>query len=170
MKQRWGQNRVAAWFWTFSSSFWRPTPEGSQTEPLYSKTGHTSSLYAASFTSCGTSVKISSQEADKPQCKHCWRVFHRKLFVVVSPIYLMHSTFSRTVPSRAWIFLIRFHVICIILHLTGWNLILSFLAQHPSWSISCWSFNVSSVSLIFRWQTQSSAKSLKQNQCLLRYY
>ena len=63
----------------------------------------------------------------------------------------MLSTFSRTVPSRvyeAWIFLIRFLVICIILHLTGWNLIPHFLAQHPNWSISFWSFNVSSVSLI----------------------
>ena len=46
-------------------------------------------------------------------------VFHRKLFVIVTQIYLMHSTFSRTVPTRAWIVLIRFLVICIILHLTG---------------------------------------------------
>ena len=37
----------AARFWTFSSTFWRPTPEGSQTEPLYSRPGRTSPLYAA---------------------------------------------------------------------------------------------------------------------------
>ena len=75
----------------------------------------------------------------------------------------MLSTFSRTVPSRVyemWIFLICFLVICIILHLTGWNLIPHFLAQHPNWSISFWNFNVSAVSLISQWQTQSSAKSL----------
>ena len=38
----------------------------------------------------------------------------------------MLSTFSRSVPSKvceAWIFLIRFLVSCIILHLAGWNLI-----------------------------------------------
>ena len=45
-------------------------------------------------------------------------------------------------------FFIHFLVICIILHLTGWNLIPHFLAQHPNWSISFRSFNVSSVSLI----------------------
>ena len=36
---------LAARFWTFSSSFWRPTPEGSQTEPLYSRTGHCLSFF-----------------------------------------------------------------------------------------------------------------------------
>ena len=44
----------------------------------------------------------------------------------MTPRYLILLTFSRTVPSRvyeAWIFYIRFLVICIILHLTGWNLI-----------------------------------------------
>ena len=64
-------------------------------------------------------------------------VFHRKSFMIVTPRYLMFSTFLRTVPSRvyeAWIFFIRFLVICIILHLTGWNLIPHFLAQHPNWS------------------------------------
>ena len=44
---------LATRFWIFSISFWRPTPKGSQTEPLYSRTGRTSPLYAASFTSCG---------------------------------------------------------------------------------------------------------------------
>ena len=43
-----------------------------------------------------------------------------------------------------------FLVIYIILHLTGWNLIHHFLDQYPSWSISFWSFDVSSVSLISR--------------------
>ena len=63
----------------------------------------------------------------------------------------MLSTFSRLVPSKvyeAWIFLIRFLVSCIILHLTGWNLIPHFLAQEPNRSISLWSFIVSFSSLI----------------------
>ena len=57
-------------------------------------------------------------------------VFHLKSLVIVTPRYLMFSTFSRSVPSKvyeAWIFLIRFLVSCIILHLTGWNLIPHFL-------------------------------------------
>ena len=48
-------------------------------------------------------------------------VFHLKLLVIVTPRYLMLSTFARSVPSNvyeAWI-LIRFLVSCIILHLTG---------------------------------------------------
>ena len=88
-------------------------------------------------------------------------VFHLKSLVIVTPRYLMLSTFSRSVPSKvyeAWIFLIRFLVSCIILHLTGWNLIPHFLAQEPNRSISLWSFIVSSSSLISRFQ--SSAKSL----------
>ena len=51
----------------------------------------------------------------------------------------MLSTFSRSVPSKVyetWIFLIRFLVSCIILHLTGWNLIPSLprnpIDQYPS--------------------------------------
>ena len=54
-------------------------------------------------------------------------------------------SFSRPVPSKvyeAWILLIRFLVSCIILHLTGWNLIPHFLAQEPNRSISLWSFMV----------------------------
>ena len=49
-------------------------------------------------------------------------VFHLKSLVLVTPRYLMLSTFSRSVPSKvyeAWIFLIRFLVSCIILHLTA---------------------------------------------------
>ena len=38
-----------------------------------------------------------------------------------------------------------------ILHLTGWNLMPHFLAQQPRWSISSWSFTVSSVPLISRY-------------------
>ena len=78
----------------------------------------------------------------------------------------MLSTSSRSAPSNvyeAWIFLIRFLVSCIILHLTGWNLIPQFLGQEPNRSISIWGFIVSSsslISLISRKQTQSSAKSL----------
>ena len=72
-----------------------------------------------------TSVKISSQEAKglislSANIDAC--VFHRKSFVIVAQRYLMFSTFLRTVPFRvyeAWIFLIRFLVICIKLHLTG---------------------------------------------------
>ena len=44
----------------------------------------------------------------------------------------MLSTFSRSVPSKvyeAWIFLIRFLVSCIILHLTSWNLIPHFISS-----------------------------------------
>ena len=55
----------------------------------------------------------------------------------------MLSTFSRSVPSKVYeacIFLIRFLVSCIILHLTGWNLISHFLPQEPNRSISLWSF------------------------------
>ena len=58
----------------------------------------------------------------------------------------MLSTFSRSVPSKvyeAWVFLSRFLVSCIILHLTGWNLIPHFLAQEPNRSMSFWSFIVS---------------------------
>ena len=80
-------------------------------------------------------------------------VFHIKSLVIVTPRYLILSTFSRSVPSKVYeacIFLIRFLVSCIILHLTGWNLIPYFLAQEPSRSISLWSFNVSSSSLISR--------------------
>ena len=89
-------------------------------------------------------------------------VFHLKSLVIVTPRYLMLSTFSRSVPSKvyeAWMFLIHFLVSCIILHLTGWNLIPYFLSQEPNRSISLWSFIVSSSSLISRWQTQSSTKS-----------
>ena len=53
----------------------------------------------------------------------------------------MLSTFSRSVPSKvyeAWIFLICNLVSCIILHLTGWNLIPHSLAQEPNRSISLW--------------------------------
>ena len=46
---------------------------------------------------------------------------------------------------------------CIMLHFTGWNLILHFLARLHSWSMSFWSFDVSSVLSIWRQQTQSSA-------------
>ena len=49
-------------------------------------------------------------------------VFHLRSLVIVTPRYLMLSTFSRLIPSKvyeAWIFLIRFLVSCIILHLTG---------------------------------------------------
>ena len=61
-----------------------------------------------------TSVKISSQ---KPKVRFALVqilltcVFHRKSFVIVTPRYLMLSTFSRTVPSRvyeAWIFFYPF--------------------------------------------------------------
>ena len=50
----------------------------------------------------------------------------------------MLSTFSRSVLSKVYeacIFLIGFLVSCIILHLTGWNLIPHFLAQEPNHSI-----------------------------------
>ena len=49
-------------------------------------------------------------------------VFHLKSLVIITPRYLMLSTFSRSFPSKvyeAWIFLIRFLVSCIILHWTG---------------------------------------------------
>ena len=49
-------------------------------------------------------------------------VFHLKSLVIVTPRYLILSTFSRLVPSKvykAWIFLIHFLVSCIVLHLTG---------------------------------------------------
>ena len=52
----------------------------------------------------------------------------------------MLSTFSRSVPSKiyeAWIFLIRFFVSCIILHLTGWNLIPHFLSQSINITLKC---------------------------------
>ena len=129
---------------------------GSQTESLYSRTGRTSPLYAASFTSCGHAQRFRLRKpgvglALVQKLLKC--VFHRKSFVIVTPRYMMFSTFSRTVPSRvyeAWIFLSRYFVICIILHLTGWNLISHFLAQHPNWSVSFWNFKMSFVSLIFR--------------------
>ena len=115
-----------------------------------------------------TSVKISSQEAKGPislGANVTDVCIPSQSFVIVVPRYLIRSTFSRTVPFRgyeAWVFLIRFIVICIILHLQGWNFKPHFLAQHPNnyWTISFWKFNVSSVSLISRQQTQPSAKSL----------
>ena len=66
-------------------------------------------------------------------------VFHLKSHVILTPRYLMLSTFSRLVPSKVYeagIFLIRFLDSCIILHLTGRNLIPHFLAQEPNRSIS----------------------------------
>ena len=63
-------------------------------------------------------------------------VFHLRSLVIVTPRYLMLSTFSRSVPSKVyetWIFLIRFLVSCIILHLTGWNLIHHFLVTNGSY-------------------------------------
>ena len=89
--------------------------------------------------------------------------FHLKCLVIVIPRYLMLTTFSRSVPSKVYealIFLIRFLVSCIILHLTGGNLIPHFFAQEPNRSIFLGSFIVSTLSLISRLQTQSSAKSL----------
>ena len=74
---------------TFSSSSWRPTPERSQTEPLYTRTGSTSPLYAASFASCGQTYRFRLR---KPrvrlallQIQYCWCVFHCKSFVIVTP-------------------------------------------------------------------------------------
>ena len=51
-------------------------------------------------------------------------IFHLKSLVIVTPRYLIISTFWRSFPSNvyeAWIFFFRFLVSCIILHLTGWN-------------------------------------------------
>ena len=51
-----------------------------------------------------------------------YRICEQRRFRRGTPRYLMLSTFSRSVPSKvyeAWIFLIRFLVSCIILHLTG---------------------------------------------------
>ena len=64
-------------------------------------------------------------------------VFHFKFLEIVTPRYLILSTFLRTVPSKAWtasIFFIYFLVSCIMLHFTGWNLIPHFQAHLPSWS------------------------------------
>ena len=92
---------------------------------------------------------------------HC--VFFIFNFTIANTRYLMLSTFSRSVPSNvyeAWIFLIRFLVGCIILHLTGWNLIPHFLVQELNRSVYLWSYTMSSSSWISWSQTQSSAKSL----------
>ena len=68
-------------------------------------------------------------------------VFHRKSFVIVTPRYLMFSTFSRTVPSRVYgSFFIRFLVICIIIHLT---VEISYLISLPSISIDLYLSEVS---------------------------
>ena len=72
-----------------------------------------------------TRVKILSQEANGPislSANIADMSIPSQIIVIVTPRYLMLSTFSRIVPSRvyeAWIFFIRFLVICIILHLTG---------------------------------------------------
>ena len=75
------------------------------------------------------SVGLSASIADT--------LFHLKS--LVTPRYLMFSTFSRTVPSIKGIgslnFICNFFVSCIMLHLTGWNLIPHFLAQLPNQSI-----------------------------------
>ena len=97
-------------------------------------------------------------------------VFHLKSFVIVTPKYLMLSTFSRSVPSKvyeAWIFLVRFLISCIILHLTGWNLIPYFLAQEPNRLRSLWSFIVSSSSFHDSKRSHQQ-KVLFQTQYLMR--
>ena len=97
-------------------------------------------------------------------------VFRLKSLVIVTPRYWMLLMFSRSVPSKvyeAWIFLIRFLVSCIILHLTGWNLIPHFLAYEANWSISLLSFIVSTSSLISR-QHSHQQNVLFQTQYLMR--
>ena len=72
-----------------------------------------------------TSVKISSQEANGPISLSANIVDMCIPSQIICdsdpPRYLILSTFSRTVPSsvyEAWIFFVRYLVICIILHLT----------------------------------------------------
>ena len=61
-----------------------------------------------------------------------------------------------------------FFLICIILHLTDWNFMPHFLAQHPNWSLSFWSFSVSSASLISQYLANtiiSKVSSFRINVC-----
>ena len=98
---------------------------GGQAELPISRTGRTSPLQAASFTSWGQEYKFLLWNprvllALQQTLLTC--VFHLKPLVIVTPSYLMLSTFSRSVPAKvyeAWIFLTSFLVSCIILHLTG---------------------------------------------------
>ena len=68
----------------------KPTTEGSQTEPLYSRTGHSSPLSAASFTSCGQAYRFRLR---KPRVRLALVqilqicVFHLKSFMIVTPIF-----------------------------------------------------------------------------------
>ena len=60
-------------------------------------------------------------------------------FVLVTPGHLMFSKFSRTVPYRVketWILFVSVFVSCIILHLTGRNIMPHFPAQMPKRSMS----------------------------------
>ena len=68
---------------------------------------------------------------------------------------------------KSWVFLICFLVSCIILHLTGWNLIPHFLAQEPNRSISLWSFIVFFI-LNFTIANSHQQKVLFQTQYLMR--
>ena len=116
---------LADLFLTFSSPSCRCILWGSQTELPYSRTERTSPLCAGSLTSRGHAARARLRKqrillAFVQIPLTC--VFHFRSLVMVMPRYLIFSTFSRTVPSKhkeALIFLIRFLVICIILHLTG---------------------------------------------------
>ena len=80
-----------------------------------------------SFISCffyllGTRIYVSPQKSKGPVSLSANIAYMCKSFAIVTPRYLVLSTFSMTVRSKvyeAWIFLIRFLVSCIILHLTG---------------------------------------------------
>ena len=66
-------------------------------------------------------VAVNGVKSDWAPVGRCPGVFHFKSLIIVTPKYLMLSTFSRAVPSsvyEAWI-LLCFFVSCIMLHLTG---------------------------------------------------
>ena len=68
----------------------------------YSRIGRTILLYAASFTSLGQENKFRLRNPRVLLAlEHTFLIceFHFKSLVIVTPRYLMLSTFSRTVPS-----------------------------------------------------------------------
>ena len=94
---------LAAQFSTFSNSSWTTIPCGSQTGLAYSRIGHTNPLYVISLTSWGHDDRLRLKKPSLlfafVQTLLTW-VFHFKSLEIVTPRYLILSTFSRTVPSK----------------------------------------------------------------------
>ena len=123
---------LATRFCTFSDSSFGPSYKDIRPSIHTLKTGRTISIYCKLLLLCLGSRKQSSPRKPNGSVGLSVCVFRFKSFVIVTPRYLMLSTFSRSRPYNvyeAWVLLVSFFVTCIMLHLTGWNRIPHFLAQ-----------------------------------------